>query len=101
MGLAALLGLGLVARFARREFYAFAIPLVCIPILAPLAGTVNNDNLAFLGGAVATLGAWQLAATDRNKWLTVALAGMVVADLGEFNGPGAHALMRVPCVVFL
>jgi len=59
-GLAALLGLGLVARLARREFYAFAIPLVCIPILAPLAGTVSNDSLAFLGGAVATLGAWQL-----------------------------------------
>lgn len=55
VGLAALLGLGLVARLARREFYAFAIPLVCIPILAPLAGTVNNDSLAFLGGAVATL----------------------------------------------
>jgi hypothetical protein len=85
-GLAALLGLGLVARFARPEFYAFAIPLACIPILAPLAGTVNNDNLAFLGGTVATLGVWQLAATDRNKWLNVALTGMVLAAWAKLTG---------------
>jgi hypothetical protein len=101
MGLAALLGLGLVARFARHEFYAFAIPLVCIPILAPLAGTVNNDNLAFLGGAVATLGAWQLAATDRDKWLTVALAGMVVAAWAKLTGLVLTAVMLGAVIAYL
>lgn len=101
LGLAALLGLGLVARFARREFYAFAIPLVCIPILAPLAGTVNNDNLAFLGGAVATLGAWQLAATDRNKWLAVALAGMVLAAWAKFTGLVLTAVMVGTVIAYL
>ncbi len=101
VGLAALLGLGLVARLARREFYAFAIPLVCIPILAPLAGTVSNDSLAFLGGAVATLGAWQLAATDRNKWLTVALAGMVVAAWAKFTGLVLTGVMVSAVIVYL
>jgi len=101
VGLAALLGLGLVARLARREFYAFAIPLVCIPILAPLAGTVSNDSLAFLGGAVATLGAWQLTATDRNKWLTVALAGMVVAAWAKFTGLVLAGVMVSAVIVYL
>ncbi len=41
----------------------------CIPVLVPIAGAVNNDNLAFLGGAVATLGVWQLVATGRDGWL--------------------------------
>jgi hypothetical protein len=86
VGLAALLGLGLAARFSRYEFYAYAVPLACIPVLAPLAGAVNNDNLAFLGGAVATLGVWQLAATDRIGWLTVALIGMVVAAWAKLTG---------------
>ena len=65
LGLAALLGLGLAAGFSRNEYYAYAVPVACIPILAPLAGSINNDNLAFLGGALATLGVWQLAATNR------------------------------------
>ena len=101
VGLAALLGLGLVARFARREFYAFAIPLVCIPVLAPLAGTVNNDNLAFLGGAVATVGAWQLAALNRDKWLTVALAGLVVAAWAKLTGLVLTAVMVSAVIVYL
>ena len=52
----------------------------------PLAGAVNNDNLAFLGGAVATLGIWQLAATDRTGWLAVALAGVVAAAWAKLTG---------------
>ena len=79
LGFAALLGLGLAAGFSRYEFYAYAVPLACIPILAPLAGAINNDDLAFLGGAIATLGVWQLAATDRGGWLALALVGVIVA----------------------
>jgi hypothetical protein len=85
-GFAALLGLGLAARFPRHEFYAFAVPLACIPVLVPLAGAINNDNLAFLGGAVATLGAWQLVATDRAGWLAVALLGLITAGWAKLTG---------------
>jgi hypothetical protein len=86
LGFAALLGLGLVARFPRHEFYAFAVPLACIPVLVPIAGAINNDNLAFLGGAVAMLGAWQLVATDRAGWLAVALLGLIAASWAKLTG---------------
>jgi hypothetical protein len=86
LGFAALLGLGLAARFPRHEFYAFAVPLACIPVLVPIAGAINNDNLAFLGGAVATLGVWQLVATDRDAWLVVALLGLIAASWAKLTG---------------
>jgi hypothetical protein len=75
-----------VARLLRPELYAFAVPLACIPVLAPLAGAINNDNLAFAGGALATLGAWQLVATVRAAWLAIALLGMVVAGWAKLTG---------------
>jgi hypothetical protein len=86
LGFAALLGLGIAARFPRHEFYAFAVPLACIPVLVPIAGAINNDNLAFLGGAVATLGAWQLVATDRAGWLAIALLGLIAASWAKLTG---------------
>jgi hypothetical protein len=86
LGLAALLALGLAAQFPRAEFYAFAVPIACIPALVPIAGSVNNDNLAFLGGAVAVLGAWQLAATGRSGWLALALTGVVAASFAKLTG---------------
>ena len=86
LGFAALLGLGLAARLPRYDFYAFAVPLACIPVLVPIAGSINNDNLAFLGGAVVMLGAWQLVATDRAHWLAVALTGMIVASFAKLTG---------------
>jgi hypothetical protein len=86
LGFAALLALGLAARWPRHEFYAFAVPLACIPVLAPLAGAVNNDDLAFSGGAVVLLGLWQLTATGRGSWLAPALIGVVVAAWAKLTG---------------
>jgi hypothetical protein len=86
LGLAALLALGLAARLPRHEFYAYAIPLACIPVLIPLAGAVNNDNLAFMGGAVATLAAWQAVATGRRRWLVAAFAAMILAAWAKLTG---------------
>ncbi len=86
LGLAALLWLGLAAQLPRLEFYAYAVPLACVPVLAPIAGSVNNDNLAFFGGALATLGAWQLAATQRAGWFAVALIGVVAAAWAKLTG---------------
>jgi hypothetical protein len=85
-GLAALLWLGLAARFTREEFYAYAVPLACIPVLAPIAGSVNNDNLAFFGGAIVTLGLWQAVVTERDGWLVLALAGVVAASWAKLTG---------------
>jgi hypothetical protein len=85
LGFAALLGLGLAARLTRQEFYAYAVPLACIPVLMPIAGAVNNDNLAFLGGAVALLGVWQRVATGRGIWLALALLGVVAAGWAKLT----------------
>ena len=86
IGFAVLLGLGLAARFPRYECYAYAVPLACIPVLVPIAGAVNNDNLAFLGGALAMLGAWQCLASGRDRWLGVALLGVVAAGWAKLTG---------------
>ncbi len=86
LGFAALLCLGLAARWPRLEFYAYAVPLGCIPVLVPLAGTVNNDNLAFCGGAVALVGVWQLLTTGRESFLALALAGVVLAGWAKLSG---------------
>jgi hypothetical protein len=95
-GLAALIWLGLAARLPRTEFYAYALPIACIPVLAPLAGAVNNDDLAFLGGALATLGVWQSAesgyavgpagSTRAAPWLALALIGMILAGWAKLTG---------------
>ncbi len=86
LGLAALLALGLAARWPRHEFYAFAVPLACIPVLAPLAGAVNNDDLAFTGGAVVLLGLWQFVVTGRGNWFALALIGLVIAAWAKLTG---------------
>ena len=44
IGLAALIVIGLVARLPRSTLYAYVVPLAYIPVLAPLAGSNNNDN---------------------------------------------------------
>ncbi len=100
-GLAALLGLGLAARLPRQEFYAYAVPLACIPVLVPLAGAVNNDNLAFCGGALATLGVWQLLASGRDGWLAVALAGLVAAGWAKLTGLLLTAAMLSGVMTYL
>ena len=69
IGLAALMAIGLVARLPRLTFYAYIVPLACIPALAPLAGAISNDNAAVAGGGIATLAAFQLLATGSRAWL--------------------------------
>jgi hypothetical protein len=112
-GLAALLGLGLAARLSRQEFYAYAVPLASIPVLVPLAGAVNNDDLAFLGGALATLGIWQLAAAPvptlprspqtagKVIWLAVALFGVVAAGWAKLTGLLLTGTMVSAVIVYL
>lgn len=86
IGFAALLALGLAARLPRHEFYAYAVPLACIPVLSPLAGAVNNDNLAFTGGAIALIGLWQFVATGRDGWFAAALIGVIWAGWAKLTG---------------
>lgn len=86
IGLAALMTIGLVARFSPFMLYAYVIPLACIPVLAPLAGSINNDNAAFAGGGIATLGAFLFVATENRTALLAALFGLIVASWAKLTG---------------
>jgi hypothetical protein len=86
LGFAALLAIALAARLSRSELYAYAIPLAGIPVLPQIVGSVNNDNLAFAGGAMAMLAAVNLLATGRGAWLAAALVGLVAASWAKFTG---------------
>lgn len=86
IGLAALMAIGLLARLSRFTLYAYVVPLACIPVLAPLAGSINNDNAAFAGGGIATLSAWQLMATGSRASLIATLGGIIVASWAKLTG---------------
>jgi hypothetical protein len=86
IGLAALMAIALTAALPRLPLYAYIVPLSCIPVLAPLAGAVNNDNAAFAGGAIASLAAFQLLVTGNRAWLIAALGGVILAAWAKFTG---------------
>ena len=68
------------------EFYAFAIACAAAPVLAPLAGSVNNDNLCFAGGALTLLGAHGYLGSRQRPWLLLACGGMLAAGLSKLTG---------------
>lgn len=85
-GLAFLLLLGASAKLNKQEEYAWYMPIFAIPVLAPIAGSVNNDNLAFAGGALALFATHQLLTTGRARWLMTALAAMIIASFAKLTG---------------
>jgi hypothetical protein len=101
IGLGALFMIALDPQFSRLEFWACAVPLAFIPILVQLAAAVTNDNLAFLGGSLATLGAWQALATGRGSWLAFALGGVIVAAWAKLTGIVLTASMVGAVVAYM
>jgi hypothetical protein len=85
IGLAAFMAIGLLAGLPRLSLYAYIVPLACIPVLVPLAGAINNDNLAFCGGGIATLAAWRLMVTGSRASLLAALGGVVIASWAKLT----------------
>src|SRR6202171_2304781 len=85
IGLAALLAGRLVAERQRLALPSYMVPSAAIPVLAPLAGAINNDNAAFAGGGIATLAALQLLSTGSRAWLIAALGGVILASWAKFT----------------
>jgi hypothetical protein len=85
-GLIALLVLARQMQLGRPQLYAFAAMIVATPVLAPLAGSANNDNLGFAGGAVSLLGLYAYAASPGRSWLIVACCGMIIASAAKLTG---------------
>jgi hypothetical protein len=85
IGFAALMAVGLVAKLPRLTLYAYIVPIAGIPVLAPLAGAINNDNAAFAGGGIATLAALRFLSTESRAWLIAALGGVILASWAKFT----------------
>lgn len=85
-GLLACLLVGARMFAERMAFYAYAIPLFCIPVLPALAGSINNDNAAFLGGTMALSGLAVWMDRQGTGPLCLALAGLVVAAWAKLTG---------------
>jgi hypothetical protein len=86
LGLAAAITAAFRLGIGALEIYAFVISLVAIPFLASLAGAVNNDNLAFAGGALAMFSAVGFLNKREDKWLYAALIGVVIASAAKLTG---------------
>lgn len=86
VGFSALLALGASLGLSRIEEYAWVIPLLLAPVLTPLAGSVNNDNLAIASGSVALLALHRLVATNKSRWLLIAAAAMICAGFAKLTG---------------
>lgn len=86
LGVAALFGIALRQPFTRLQFYALMLPIVLIPVLPQLAGSINNDNLAFTGGALTLLGAWSYLQSKGRRWLLLACLGVLIASAAKITG---------------
>jgi hypothetical protein len=85
LGVIGLLALAARMELQRFELYAFVIMTVAAPVLVPLAGSVNNDNLAFAGGVLTTLGAYAYVASHRRSWLVISCCGVLVAGASKLT----------------
>jgi hypothetical protein len=86
MGVALLFQIPLEGNWNKLESYNFGLSIVTIPVLAPLAGSINNDNLAFLGGAVSIYATTKLAKTFEARWLSLMCLGVLIASAAKLTG---------------
>jgi hypothetical protein len=69
----------------RGEAAIVAVSLGCIPILAQLAGSVNNDNLAFLAGGLMLFGSQRFLEGRRPLDFALIGGGVIVAGVAKLT----------------
>ena len=86
LAVACALGVGVLRRFEPRVLLAYSLMIVMTPVLWPIGGAINNDNLAYLGGGACVLGAQllQLQANSRSGKILL-VAGCTVAMLAKLT----------------
>lgn len=85
LGLGLLFSLSLAVARSPVEALVLIVPLFCIPVLAPLAGSVNNDNAGFLAGALTLFGSWRFLASRSKRDLAIALVGVGIAGAAKLT----------------
>lgn len=86
VGLAVILWMGYWLCSKKLAFYAYSIPLFCIPVLMPLAGSINNDNAAFCGGCLAMAGLYRQLSESSPQGLALMLVGLLISGLAKLTG---------------
>jgi len=86
LAVACALGVGVLRRFEPRLLLAYSLMIVMTPVLWPIGGAINNDNLAYLGGAACVLGAQllQLQVNPRSG-RALLITGCTVAMLAKLT----------------
>jgi hypothetical protein len=78
-GLLLLISLTLSVASSSTERLILLIPAFYAPLLVPLAGSVNNDNLGFTAGALTLFGCGRFLLHHRHRDLAIALLGVIIA----------------------
>ncbi|WP_162987140.1 hypothetical protein [Sphingomonas paeninsulae] len=86
LGLALMLSAMISLARTVEERLIFAFGLACIPVLPQMAGSINNDNLAFLGGALLIFGVQRFLNRFRTADLLIAGFGVVIAAAAKLTG---------------
>ncbi|MFX4083819.1 hypothetical protein ACKU27_01805 [Sphingobium yanoikuyae] len=86
IGLLLMLGFGRGLVRTDAEWIALGLNLCCIRLLIELAGAVNNDNLAFLGGGALLFGLGRYLRRGALGDLLLACIGLIVASLAKLTG---------------
>ena len=99
---ALILRLGRDAGWSTPAQVAFAVLVALNPALPVLGSIVNNDNLAFLGGALTCLGAFRLLSGRRSAgvWMTAA-AGVLLAGLAKLTAALLCGLLLAGTLIWL
>ena len=83
--MALMLATGLALARSTEEALIVTIALLGIPFAAGLAGSVNNDNLAFLGGALTLFGGQRFVAERKARDLAIAGIGLIIAGAAKLT----------------
>jgi hypothetical protein len=89
-----LVGVAMVLQFATLfrvvieplQRIAGAVLIGTVPVMGLLAGSVNNDNLAMLGGALTIFGGARYIGGNKAADLAILCAGVLVASLAKLTG---------------
>jgi hypothetical protein len=94
--------IGFKTNWNRLCFSVFAILVVTVPNLSPIAGSISNDNLAILGGCLSIFGIHKILTQEEvSKALFLALFGFFLASSAKFTALLLTGIFLLTAFVYL